>query len=75
MSFKINPHLEKIEKRHAKLFLIINIIISVVLITFGIWYILNFKEDANEDKSVPILFIASGVLDLLCTLLLKIFKK
>jgi hypothetical protein len=75
MSFKTNPYLEKIEKRHAKMFLIINIIISLALIAFGLWYLLNFKEDANEDKLVPIVLIASGVLDLLCTLLLKIFKK
>ena len=75
MSFKTNPYLEKIEKRHAKLFLIINIIVSVGLITFGLWHLLSFKEDVNEDKLVPIVFIASGTLDLLCTLLLKIFKK
>ena len=75
MSFKTNPYLEKIEKRHAKTFLIINIIISLALIAFGIWYLLNFKEDANEDKLVPIVLIALGTLDLLCTLLLKIFKK
>ena len=75
MAFKTNPYLDELEKKHPKLFFIIGLIVSVVAIIFGLWYLVTFKEDINEDKSVPIIMIIFGTLSLLCTLLLKIFKK
>ena len=75
MAFKTNPYLDELEKKHPKLFFIIGLIVSVVVIIFGLWYLVTFKEDINEDKSVPIIMIIFGMLGLLCTLLLKIFKK
>ena len=52
----------------------ISLIISVSVLIIGLWYLISFKEDINEDKSVPIIMIIFGTLGLLCTLLLKIFK-
>ena len=75
MAFKTNPYLDELEKKYPKLFFIIGLIVSVVVIIFGLWYLVTFKEDINEDKSVPIIMIIFGTLGLLCTLLLKIFKK
>ena len=75
MAFKTNPYLDELEKKHPKLFFIIALIVSVVAIIFGLWYLVTFKEDINEDKSVPIIMIIFGTLSLLCALLLKIFKK
>lgn len=75
MAFKTNPYLEGLEKKHPKLVFVISLIVSVVVIIFGLWYLVTFKEDINEDKSVPIIMIIFGMLGLLCTLLLKIFKK
>ena len=75
MAFKTNPYLEELEKKHPKLFFIISLIISVLVLLFGFWYLFEFKEDINEDKLVPILMITLGTLGLICTLLLKIFKK
>ena len=75
MAFKTNPYLEELEKKHPKLFFIISLIISVLVLLFGFWYLFEFKEDINEDKLVPILMIILGTLGLICTLLLRIFKK
>ena len=75
MAFKTNPYLEELEKKHPKLFFIISLIILVLVLLFGFWYLFEFKEDINEDKLVPILMIILGTLGLICTLLLKIFKK
>lgn len=75
MDFKINPYLEELEKKHPKLFFIIGLIISVSVLFFGLWYLFTFKEDINEDKSVPILMIGLGALGLLCALIFKIYKK
>ena len=75
MAFKTNPYLDELEKKHPKLFFIIGLIVSVVVIIFGLWYLVTFKEDINEDKSVPIIMIIFVTLGLLCTLLLKKFKK
>ena len=74
MAFKTNPYLDELEKKRPKFF-IIGLIVSVVVIIFGLWYPVTFKENINEDKSVPIIMIIFGTLGLLCTLLLKIFKK
>ncbi|MBQ7817660.1 MAG: hypothetical protein IJ388_02540 [Oscillospiraceae bacterium] len=75
MAFKTNPYLEELEKKHPKLFFIISLIISVLVFAIGLWFLFIFKEDISEDKSVPILMIVMGSLGLLCTLLLKMFKK
>lgn len=75
MAFKTNSHLEELEKKHPKLFFIISLIVSVLVLVIGLWYLFSLKEDINEDKSVPILMIVLGALGLLCTLLLKIFKR
>ena len=75
MAFKTNPYLEELEKKHPKLFFVISIIVSVLVLAIGLWYLISFKEDINEDKTVPITMIVLGTLGLLCTLLLKIFKK
>ena len=75
MAFKTNPYLDELEKKHPKLFFIIGLIVSVLVLVIGLWYLFSLKEDINEDKSVPILMIVSGVLGLLCTLFFKIFKK
>ena len=75
MAFKTNSFLEELEKKHPKLFFIISLIISVFVLAVGLWYLFSFKEDINEDKSVSIVMIVMGALGLLCTLLLKMFKK
>lgn len=75
MAFKTNPYLEAIEKKHPKLFFVTSLIVSVLVLVIGLWYLLSYKEDINEDKSVPILMIVLGALGSLCTLLLKTFKK
>ena len=75
MAFKTNPYLEELEKKHPKLFFVISIIVLVLVLAIGLWYLISFKEDINEDKTVPITMIVLGTLGLLCTLLLKIFKK
>ena len=75
MAFKTHPYLDELEKKRPKLFFIIGLIVSVLVLVIGLWYLFSLKEDINEDKSVPILMIVSGVLGLLCTLFFKIFKK
>ena len=75
MSFKTNPYLEELEKKRPKLFFVISIIISLLVLLFGLWYLFEYKEDISEDKTVPVMMIVLGALGLLCTLLLKIFKK
>ena len=75
MAFKTNPYLEELEKKHPKLFFVISIIISLLVLLFGLWYLFEYKEDISEDKTVPVMMIVLGVLGLLCTLLLKIFEK
>ena len=75
MAFKTNPYLEVLEKKHLKLFFVISLIVSVLVLLFGLWYLVTYKEDVNEDKSVSIIMIVLGTSGLLCTLLLKIFKK
>ena len=75
MAFKTNPYLEELEKKHPKLFFVISIIISLLGLLFGLWYLFEYKEDISEDKTVPVMMIVLGALGLLCTLLLKIFKK
>ena len=75
MAFKTNPYLEKLEMKHPKLFFLTSIIISLLVILFGLWYLFEFKEDINEDKTVPIIIIIFGALGFLCTLFSKLFKK
>ena len=75
MAFKTNPYLEELEKKHPKLFFVISIIISLLVLLFGLWYLFEYKEDIIEDKTVPVMMIVLGALGLLCALLLKIFKK
>ena len=75
MAFKTNPYLEELEKKHSKIFFVISLIDSILVLIFGLWYLVTYKEDVNEDKAVPIVMIVLGALGLLCTLLLKIFKK
>ena len=75
MFFRTNPYLEKLEKKHPNLFFIICIIISLLVLLFGLWYLFEHKEDINEDKTQPIVFIVFGVLGLIFELLSKIFKK
>ncbi len=74
MAFRTNPYLEEIEKKHPKLLFVISLIVSIVVLLFGLWYLVTHKEDVTEDKTVPILMIILGTVGLLCTLLLKIFK-
>ena len=75
MAFRTNPYLEELEKKHPKLFFVISIIISLLVLLFGFWYLFEYKEDIGEDKTIPIVVIVLGALGLVCTLLLKIFKK
>ena len=75
MAFKTNPYLEELENKHPKLFFVISIIISLLVLLFALWYLFEYKEDISEDKTVPVMMIVLGTLSLLCTLLLKIFKK
>lgn len=75
MAFKTNAYLEELEEKHPKLFFVISLIVSVLVLLFGLWYLVTYKEDANEDKLVPIVMIVLGTLGLLITLFLKIFKK
>ena len=75
MAFKTNPYLEEFEKKHPKLFFVISLVVSTLVLIFGLWYLVTYKEDVNENKLVPIMMIVLGTLGLLCTLLLKIFKK
>ena len=75
MAFKTNPYLEELEKKHPKLFFVICLVVSALVFLFGLWYLVTYKEDANEDKLVPVVMIVLGALGLLCTLFLKIFKK
>lgn len=75
MAFQMKLYLKELEKKHPNLFFIVSLIISVLVFAVGLWYLFGFKEDINEDKSVPIVMIVLGTLDLLCTLLLKMFKK
>lgn len=75
MAFKANPYLEEFEKKHPKLFFVISLVVSTLVLIFGLWYLVTYKEDVNENKLVPIMMIVLGTLGLLCTLFLKIFKK
>ena len=75
MAFKSNPYLEELEKKHPNLFFIISLIISALVLLFGLWYLVTYKEDVNENELVPIMMIVLGILGLLCTLFLKILKK
>ena len=75
MAFRTNPYLEELEKKHPKLFFVISIIISLLVLLFGFWYLFEYKEDIGEDKTIPIVMIVLGALGLVCTLLLRIFKK
>ena len=75
MAFKTNPYLEELEKKHPKLFFVISLVVSALVFLFGLWYLVTYKEDANEDKLVPVVMIVLGALGLLCTLFLKIFRK
>ena len=75
MAFKSNPYLEELEKKHPNLFFVISLIISALVLLFGLWYLVTYKEDVNENKLVPIMMIVLGILGLLCTLFLKILKK
>ena len=75
MAFKTNPYLEELEKKHPKLFFVISLVVSALVFLFGLWYLVTYKEDANEDKLVPVVMIVLGALGLLCTLFLKIFQK
>ena len=73
--FKTNTYLKELEKKRPKLFFVISLIVSVLVLLLGLWYLVTYKEDANEDKLVPIIMIVLGTLGLLCILFLKIFKK
>ena len=75
MAFKINSYLQEFEKKHPKLFFVIGVIVSVLVVVFGLWYLFSYKEDANEDKTFPIIMIVLGALGLICTLFFKILKK
>ena len=75
MALKTNPYLEELEKKHPKLFFVISIIISLLVLLFGLWYLFEYKEDIGEEKTIPIIMIVLGALGLFCTLLVKIFKK
>ncbi len=75
MAFKTNPYLEQLGKKHPKLFFVISLVVSVLVLLFGLWYLFEYKEDINEDKTVPIIIIVLGLLGLISSLLLKIFKK
>ena len=60
MAFKTNPYLEELEKKHSKLFFVISLIVSILVLLFGLWYLVTYKEDVNEDKAVPIVMIVLG---------------
>lgn len=71
MAFRTNPFLEKYEKKHPKTFLVISLIISLLVISAGLWLFFN----SIGDNLVSIFMIIMGVLGLACTVFLKIYNK
>lgn len=57
--------------KYSKLFFVISLIVSILVLIFGLWYIFTYKEDINEDKLVSIIIIVLGMLGLFFTLFLK----
>lgn len=57
MDFKTNANLEELEKKIYKLYFVISLIVSVLVLLLGLWYLVTYKEDVNENKLIPIIVI------------------
>ena len=71
MAFETNPYLEQIEKKPPKTFFVIQLIVSVLTLTIGV-YMLSYGTD---DKAVPILMVALGASGAILTIIMEIYRK
>ena len=71
MATKSNPYLEKLERKHPKLFFAIYLITSLLGLFIGIC--LLFVD--SVDKSIPILMIVGGTAGVISAFLLNHHKK
>ena len=71
MAFETNPYLEQIEKKNPKTFFVIQLIVSVLALTIGV-YMLSYGTD---DKAVPILMSVLGALGAILTIIMETYRK
>ena len=69
MAFKTNSFSEQIEKKHPKKFFVIRLIVSVFILTIGV-YMLSYGID---EKAVPILMVALVASGAILTIIMEIY--